>query len=143
MRKFGFDLPTMIRQFGGPQGIMKNLSGEQAEMVTQQNADDMRRRSEHRLRTHFLQPTFGRATNAAALLTSTFEPQTIQDLMKASGSATEMNNVLQRSVEARRDPDRYKQAVSVVLAATPGNRSYSVFDYSTSYLTKTKRKNIV
>ncbi len=117
MRSHGFELPNMIRQFGGAGGIMKNLSASQAEEVAAQNAGDMERRASFRIRQRYINPTFGGAGGAAELLRSTFEPGTLSDMFDPS----KMSDALQRSVEARRDPGRYRQAVADVLAASGGS----------------------
>jgi hypothetical protein len=97
---------------------MRNLSASQAEEVNAVNMSDMEQRAGFRIRQRYLNPNFGAAAGAAMTLMNTFEPITIKDLFAAAKDPAKLNEVLNRSVDARRDPSKYRQAISEVLAAS-------------------------
>lgn len=123
MRGHGYDLPSMIRQFGGAPGLMRNLSGLQAEDVTRSNMGDMRKRTAHLIGSRMLGGTFGRAAGDAMTLIGDLQADTIQSMITASSAndgGASMNKLMKEHVVMRRDPNRYSQAISNVMMQAGG-----------------------
>ena len=126
MRKYGYNLPQLIRQMGGPEGVQRNMTGANAENTAHRNAKDLDKRVLFRIANRLTRPNFGRASDSALLLVEKLQEDTIQSLLDAAAKpdkGAELMKLLEKNTITNEDPNRYAKAVRDVLEAGGNNVS--------------------
>lgn len=140
--RFGrLNIPGIMRAMGGPGKIADMMSYEQSERAGQWTAGStitggkstgMEARGWLVARRSIFKPMFGSAAGAAELLTKTFDNGLMQNLF--SGDAAQQSEALRQSSEARRDPNKFTQAIKDVIAGSGGNASAALGKLNTANL---------
>ncbi len=119
MRKHGFNMPDLIRQFGGGEGIMRNLSTSQTDKAGALFEGGMQGRIKHIIASKMVAASFGGAAGSAMTLIENLESDTIGSLLSASSGKDgndALNALASNSATFRKDPVGYANAARAVAA---------------------------